>query len=1340
MNEESKRPNIDPELEARIIALVLGEASDFEDQQLNKLIEFRPDLAAFKSEMQRVHGLLTDVGATEFQAPVDDWRLPSEKRNAVLAVIRGEATVQQAASNVHDATASGHVETSNSSGMSSGVSSAVARRWNWNPAFVAAALCLAAFMGLIFLPVVQSPRESSRRIATVANEESHISQVEFTTRAGAAFSTKTGERLSADADVLESMQEELETGRSANSHSALSSLSQIRGLWTFGEAGSENFSSGFESVLNQNSVGGVDAPTSVSSLGSVTVTPKVSGSAATPGSTSPAIVYLSDGALSATSSGGIDLPELVADSGSDWSLNGQLSSPEDALLERYERLQSSRDLYFAEGLTLRDGGYPYGEQGKRIFRQPVEGKDGDALLGADVLPSADVLLGADVLPGESRRSGEFGGGGGGRKGKSSNKTGQQRLGRDLDLGFQNYPGSNDFFADSMPPVSEPAGVDFGLSILGIQGVAPAPAWQQMNGGKAGPAEDSSSNGIPVGDRIGGGVLIAGQAGQASQEAESDQLSIGGVFLSDRSVKDSGSDKDSRRNFSEWDEQRGDENTEAAAPNGDKAIEGTGDDDGRKIDKLEGRFSISRQGQRDETQNLRELLSPLTGTELQTDAKKEGDQSSKPISGLWGGTAFDKGAFSDKNQELEAIGGFNPRQSELSLIDSDRIDKSLNMPVLNHGDGQPSDGQPSGGQLGAAIGNDLKSPRSKRRELPEERTLELFESTIVDLEDLQQDQLRRNSISSPEMPFADRSYAERYHLNDTETEELELALGINEAGLNKTRETISSKSNKEVFGIAGEEEKEAVDLTKQQGSMVVLDSLPSKSPSLFQSESAAKAAAKKTMPNPVSSGKQGTTQRAWRQLRHDTDGKLPARENQKGLFFRKQQLQLGLSAENLNESTTKENAFSTFSLHVSDVSFKLAFAALVNGEWPDASKIRIEEFVNAFDYGDPSPSSSEKVACQVEQSIHPFLQQRNLLRVAMKTGVAGRASSTPLRLTFLLDNSGSMERPDRQQTIRRAFQLLTEQLNPTDHVTLISFARQPRLLADSVNGGDAKKLVKVIETLPSEGGTNIEAALQLAYEKAKEHQTSGAQNRIILLTDGAVNLGNANPDSLSHMVASMRNSGIAFDAAGIVADGLNDEVLEALTRKGDGRYYLLDSEESADNDFAKQIAGALRPSAKNVKVQIEFNPKRVGRYKLLGFEKHILKKQDFRNDKIDAAEMAAAEAGVALYQFEAMPDGEGDVGSVSVRFQDLSTGQMVENKWPIPYEANAPRIDQSAESVRIAAAAALLAAKLRGEPLGESVNLKALSALIDGLPEANRNNERIQMLRMMIQKARQLAGE
>lgn len=443
---------------------------------------------------------------------------------------------------------------------------------------------------------------------------------------------------------------------------------------------------------------------------------------------------------------------------------------------------------------------------------------------------------------------------------------------------------------------------------------------------------------------------------------------------------------------------------------------------------------------------------------------------------------------------------------------------------------------------------------------------------------------------------------------------------------------------------------------------------------------------------------------------------------------------------LIESSAKAEPFSTFSLHVSDVSFKLAQAALAKGEWPDSERIRIEEFVNAFDYGDPLPGQDEKVAAVLEQAIHPFLQQRNLLRVSMRTAETGRNASTPLRLTFLLDNSGSMERSDRRDTVRSAFAVLASMLQPSDEVTLISFARQPRLLADRVAGDEAASLVETVANLPSEGGTNLEAALDLAFEKAIEQQAPGAQNRIILLTDGAANLGDARPEKLASRVETMRNAGIAFDAAGIGTEGLNDEILEALTRKGDGRYYLLDRKEDVDSGFAKQIAGALRPAAGNVKIQIEFNPARVGKYKLLGFEKHRLNKEDFRDDKVDAAELASAEAGVAVYQIETLPDGVGEIGAAFVRFRDMSSGEMTERRWTIPYQSHPARPEQASPSMQVATAAAMLGAKLKGGASGDLVDLNELSQIVSQLPQAWREKPRVVELTKMIESARSIAGK
>ncbi|MEY2878450.1 MAG: hypothetical protein RLZZ15_830, partial [Verrucomicrobiota bacterium] len=298
----------------------------------------------------------------------------------------------------------------------------------------------------------------------------------------------------------------------------------------------------------------------------------------------------------------------------------------------------------------------------------------------------------------------------------------------------------------------------------------------------------------------------------------------------------------------------------------------------------------------------------------------------------------------------------------------------------------------------------------------------------------------------------------------------------------------------------------------------------------------------------------------------------------------------------NETSAAREPASTFSLHVADVSFRLAAAALARGEAPDPARIRPEEFYNAFDYGDPAPSPAEKVSARIEQSAHPFLQQRNLLRIAVKVGATGRGAGTPLRLTVLLDTSGSMEREDRAATVRRALAVLVSLLGPQDRITLVGFARTPRLLAENLPGDQARSLLNILARTPAEGGTNLEAALALGGELARRHRAPAAQNRLVLLTDGAANLGNSVPAQLAAAVTALRRDGIAFDACGVGLDGLDDEILESLTRSGDGRYYALNTPADADTGFAHKLAGAFRPAAADVKLQVRFNPARVGAYR------------------------------------------------------------------------------------------------------------------------------------------------
>ena len=440
-----------------------------------------------------------------------------------------------------------------------------------------------------------------------------------------------------------------------------------------------------------------------------------------------------------------------------------------------------------------------------------------------------------------------------------------------------------------------------------------------------------------------------------------------------------------------------------------------------------------------------------------------------------------------------------------------------------------------------------------------------------------------------------------------------------------------------------------------------------------------------------------------------------------------------------ESQTAEEPVSTFSLHVSDVSFQLVQAAIENQNNDfEPSTIRQEEFYNAFDYGDPAPMPDEKVSARVEQVAHPLMQGRNLVRVAVQVPAAGRVAGQPLRLTVLLDTSGSMEREDRAASVERAIQALASLLGPNDSVNIVGFARQPRLIVEGLPGSQASRLGEIVANTPSEGGTNIEDALNLSINLANRHFDPAAQNRIVLITDGAANLGNANPEFLSNAIEAARQSGLSFDACGIAVEGQGDAVLEGLTRKGDGRYYVINSPDDADSGFARQLAGAFRPAAKNVKLQVRFNPARVASYRLIGFEEHRLNEEDFRNDAVDAAELAAEEAAVAVYQVQPLPEGDGELGEVYVRFLDTATNEMVERSWTMPYDPQVRPFDQATPAVQLAGTSAIFADNLKAGLMTDGDWLDELAPVVNSLRGHYRNEARVQEFVRMYEEVRRVA--
>jgi len=441
-----------------------------------------------------------------------------------------------------------------------------------------------------------------------------------------------------------------------------------------------------------------------------------------------------------------------------------------------------------------------------------------------------------------------------------------------------------------------------------------------------------------------------------------------------------------------------------------------------------------------------------------------------------------------------------------------------------------------------------------------------------------------------------------------------------------------------------------------------------------------------------------------------------------------------------EILTRENAFSTFSLNVSDVSFKLAEASLQKGQMPEAASIRSEEFINAFDYRDPEAAAGQPIAFASERAYYPFAHNRDLLRFSVKTAAAGRAAGRPLNLVLLLDNSGSMERADRVEIIREALRVLATQLQPQDTVSVVTFARTARLWADGVSGDKAGETLEQVGGITPEGGTNLEEAMRLAYEAARRHYLANGMNRVVLLTDGAANLGNVDPGALKQKVEANRKQGIALDCFGIGWEGFNDDLLEQLSSNGDGRYAFLNSPVDAASEFAAKLAGALQVAASDVKVQVEFNPRRVVSYRQIGYAKHQLTKEQFRDNTVDAAEIAAQEAGNALYTVETKPDGTGPIATVRVRYKVPGTMDYQERSWEVPYTGNAVSLEQSSPAMRLAATASAFSEWLASSPFAQEVSPDELLNYLSGVPAIYGADPRPKQLEWMIRQAKSLSGK
>jgi Ca-activated chloride channel family protein len=329
----------------------------------------------------------------------------------------------------------------------------------------------------------------------------------------------------------------------------------------------------------------------------------------------------------------------------------------------------------------------------------------------------------------------------------------------------------------------------------------------------------------------------------------------------------------------------------------------------------------------------------------------------------------------------------------------------------------------------------------------------------------------------------------------------------------------------------------------------------------------------------------------------------------------------------------QNPLSTFSVDVDTASYSNVRRFLLGGRRPPRDAVRIEELVNYFtyDYAAPRAADPAPFAASLEVAAAPWAPTHRLVRIGLKGRELSTADRPAANLVFLVDVSGSMDEPNKLPLVQESLRMLVEKLKPEDHVAIAVYAGASGLALPSTPVSHRQEILDVLDSLHAGGTTNGAMGIQLAYDVAKANFIAGGVNRVILATDGDFNMGVTDRGDLVRLIQEKAKSGVFLTALGFGMGNYKDATLEQLADKGNGTYAYIDSAREARKVLAEQVNGTLAVIAKDVKVQVEFNPAKVQAYRLIGYENRLLKKEDFNNDKIDAGDIGAGHTVTALYE-------------------------------------------------------------------------------------------------------------
>lgn len=401
--------------------------------------------------------------------------------------------------------------------------------------------------------------------------------------------------------------------------------------------------------------------------------------------------------------------------------------------------------------------------------------------------------------------------------------------------------------------------------------------------------------------------------------------------------------------------------------------------------------------------------------------------------------------------------------------------------------------------------------------------------------------------------------------------------------------------------------------------------------------------------------------------------------------------------------TREDHLSTFAIDVDTAAYSVARRYVMDGNLPPYEAVRVEEFVNYFDAGYPTPPNVA-FGLYADGAPSPW-DNTQILRFGIQGYQVAEAERKPAVLTFVIDVSGSMEMENRLGLVKQSLNLLVDRLRWSDSVAIVVYGSQAEVVLYPTSGDQRQVIQNAIAGLHSTGATNAEAGLRLGYQVAMQSFQPGAINRVILCSDGVANVGATGPNEILAKIRGYAEEGVTLTSIGVGMGNFNDVLMEQLADNGNGTYAYIDDLDEARRLFVDELTSTLQVIALDAKVQVDFNPDVVARYRLIGYENRDVADEDFRNDAVDAGEIGAGHSVTALYSVQLYPNANGRIATLQLRWQDPDNYAVQEingnfNTWDL-----APTFESTAPRYQLAVVAAQYAEVLRLSPYAAHTSIR-----------------------------------